>query len=157
MEKLNPDKKDKELISTARTATLAYAETGKLYQEEQKRGDNSAKLAELDTRSAEAGNAVAKAATTYLVDKQVDAQKISDSVFLVAEVANTANAARLNNKEYLLSQDPKNWTALNEEIAKLDKLYDDLKKVSSTEEDLQKIDAADKATQEYLGCGQVVG
>ena len=86
----------------------------------------------------------------YLTAKQAKVNKVAESVFTVADIANEANTTRLNEKGYIISQEQKYWTALNEHIAKLNRLYDDLRKVSLTQEDQQRIERADKATQEYL-------
>ena len=82
--------------------------------------------------------------------KQAKVNKVAESVFIVADIANEANTTRLNEKGYIITQEQKYWTALNEHIAKLNRLYDDLRKVSLTQEDQQRIERADKATQEYL-------
>ena len=133
-----------------RKATQAYADTAKQHFEEQKRDAKSAKLADLDKQNVDAGDAVGKAAEEYLAAKETKVNKMADAVFIVADIANEANTTRLNEKGYILSQDAKYWTGLNEHITKLSKLYEDLRKVSLTAEDQQRIERADKATQEYL-------
>ena len=125
-------------------------DTAKQYHEEQKRDQKSVKLADLDKQSVEAGDAVGKAAEEYLAAKEAKVDKMAEAVFIVADIANEANTTRLNEKGYILTQDAKYWTGLNEHITKLSKLYEDLRKVSLTAEDQQRIERADKATQEYL-------
>ena len=150
LEQMQPDAQEQKQINEARKATQAYADTAKQHFEEQKRDAKSAKLADLDKQNVDAGDAVGKAAEEYLAAKETKVNKMADAVFIVADIANEANTTRLNEKGYILSQDAKYWTGLNEHITKLSKLYEDLRKVSLTAEDQQRIERADKATQEYL-------
>ncbi len=147
---MHPDAEEQKQIAAARKATQAYNETAKKWWDEHRRDANSTLLAELNRQNAGAGDAVGKAAEEYLAAKQATVDKLAESVFIVADIANEANTTRLNEKGYIISQDQKYWTGLNEHIAKLGKLYDDLRKVSLTQEDQQRIERADKATQEYL-------
>ena len=115
LEKLNPDKKDKELIAAGRKAAQTYLETARQHREEQKRDEKCPKLAEIDKRNAEAGDAAGKAAADYLADKQADAKRTADSVFLASEVAAKAAAARMYEKFLALTQEIKHWSALQDQ------------------------------------------
>jgi methyl-accepting chemotaxis protein len=150
LEQMRPDAQEQKQINDARKATQAYLDTARQHHEEQKRDTKSAKLADLDSQNSDAGSAVGKAAEDYLAAKEATVNKLADAVFIVAEIANEANTTRLNEKGYILTQDQKYWTGLNEHITKLGKLYADLRKVSLTPEDQQRIERAERATQEYL-------
>ena len=80
--------------------------------------------------------------------------KTADAVFIVSSIDQTAYRIRLCEKEYMLKQDEKTWKSMNDMLADLNKLYDDLRKVSLTPEDQQKIDTASKATQEYASAAK---
>ena len=147
---MHPDAEEQKQIADARKATATYSETAQKWWDEYQKDANSRQLVEISKQNAEAGDAVGKAAQGYLAAKKAKVDRVADAVFIVADIANEANTTRLNEKGYILSQDPKYWTGLNEHITKLSKLYEDLRKVSFTEEDKQRIERADKATQEYL-------
>ena len=128
-----------------------YVDAAKQWVAEQKSNAKSGQIGrpgQDDGR--DGGDAVGKAADDYLAAKEAKVNKMAEAVFIVADIANEANTTRLNEKGYILTQDQKYWTGLNEHIAKLSKLYEDLRKVSLTAEDQQRIERADKATQEYL-------
>ena len=154
LEKMQPDAQEQKQINDARQATRTYVETARQHREEEKRDEKSGKLADLDKRNGDAGDAVGKAAEEYLAAKEAKVNKVADAVFIVADIANEANTTRLNEKGYILTQDQKYWTGLNEHITALGKLYNDLRKVSLTQEDQQRIERAEKATQEYLAAAK---
>ncbi|MEN6459685.1 MAG: methyl-accepting chemotaxis protein, partial [Thermoguttaceae bacterium] len=150
LDKMHPDVQEQKLIATARKATVAYSEDSKRYVEAVKQNASAETLAANNKRTAMAGLKVSDAAETYLKSKEAAVNKIAESVFIVADIANEANTTRLNEKAYILTQDSKYWVALNEHITKLSRLYNDLRKVSLTDADRQRIERAEKATSEYL-------
>ncbi|MCE5268411.1 MAG: methyl-accepting chemotaxis protein, partial [Planctomycetaceae bacterium] len=150
LEKMHPDAEEQKQIATARKATMAYDADTKHYTEAIKQGVTGEALANLNKRTAAAGLAVAEAASNYLATKETAVNKIAESVFIVANIANEANTTRLNEKAYIITQESKYWTGLNEHITKLTQLYSDLRKVSLTDADRERIERAEKATSEYL-------
>jgi methyl-accepting chemotaxis protein len=150
LEKMRPDAEEKQQIAHARKSTQEYTDAVAQECRDNHNGLKGDAATELRKRIAEAGDAIGKAATDYLAAKGVKVDTLANAVFIVAEIADEANATRLAEKGYILTQDQKYWTALNEHITKLSKLYGDLRKVSLTQEDQQRINRADKATQEYL-------
>jgi methyl-accepting chemotaxis protein len=154
LEKMRPDAEEKQWITDARKATQAYADTATQEFEEHKCDAKSDTLAQVRKQNSEAGNAIVKIASDYLAAEEAKVNRRAEAVFIVANIADEANATRLNEKGYILTQDQKYWTGLNEHITKLGKLYDDLRKVSLNQEDRQRIERADKATQEYLAAAK---
>jgi methyl-accepting chemotaxis protein len=150
LEKLHPDVAEEKQIADARKATTEYFDAAKKWVSEQKSNATSSQLADLAKTMDHCGEIVGKAADDYLKAKEAKVSNVAAAVFIVADIANEANTTRLNEKGYILTQEQKCWTNLNEHITKLSKLYDDLRKVSLTPEDQQRIERADKATQEYL-------
>ena len=150
LETLHPDAAEQKQITDARKATNDYFDAAKKWVEEQKRNAESSQLATLAQTMDQCGGIVGKAADDYLKAKEAKVNKVADAVFLVADIANEANTTRLNEKGYILTQDQKYWTGLNEHITKLSGLYNDLRKVSLTQEDRDRIARAEKATDEYL-------
>jgi methyl-accepting chemotaxis protein len=150
LEKLHPDTAEQKQITDARKATTDYFDAATKCVAEQKSNANSSHLADWAKTLDRCGEIVGRAADDYLKAKEAKVNKVADAVFIVADIANQANTTRLNEKGYILTQDEKYWSGLNEHIAKLSRLYDDLRKVSLTQEDQQRIERADKATQEYL-------
>ena len=154
LEKLKPDTTEQKQIADARKATQGYFEAAKAWVTEQKKDDKSAQLAQLAKTMDEGGNTVGKAAADYLTAKQAKVDKTADAVFIVSAIDQTAYRIRLCEKEYMLKQDEKTWKSMNDMLADLNKLYEDLRKVSLTPEDQQKIDTASKATQEYASAAK---
>ena len=150
LEKLHPEAAEQKQITDARKATNDYFDAAKKWVSEQKIGAKSTQLADLAKTMDHCGEIVGGAAADYLKAKEAKVNKMAEAVFIVADIANEANTTRLNEKGYILSQDQKYWTGLNEHITRLSKLYEELRKVSLTAEDQQRIERADKATQEYL-------
>lgn len=150
LEKLHPDATEAKQIADARKATSDYFEAAKTWAAEQKRDDKSAQLADLYKNMTSTGQRVGQIAEEYLAAKQTKADAVADAVFIVAEIAQQILSTRLNMRVYIAYQSEKHWKAVNDHIARLDTLFEDLKKVSLTPEDLQRIERADKATQEYL-------
>ena len=154
LEKLHPDANEQKQIADARKATQGYFEAAKAWVTEQKKDDKSAQLAQLAKTMAETGDTVGKAAEEYLTAKQTKVDKTADAVFIVSAIDQTAYRIRLCEKEYMLKQDETTWKNMNDMLADLNKLYEDLRKVSLTPEDQQKIDTASKATQEYASAAK---
>jgi methyl-accepting chemotaxis protein len=150
LEKMHPDVEEQKQIAAARKATQTYAETAQKHYAAQKRNEKSDVLAELDRQNLVVGPVVAKAAEDYLAAKRVKVDKIAESVFIVADIADAAGDARIAARLYMASKAPADWTKLTDDMSKLSKLYEDLRKVSMTAEDQQRIERANKATQEYL-------
>ena len=150
LEKMHPTAEEKNQIADARKYTRSYAETAKKWADEKKRDEKSSEVASFDKQNAEAGNAVGKAAATYLAAKESSVNKIAQSIFIVAKINSTALTTRLNANKYMIAQNQEDWVATQEGCKTLQKLYDELRKVSLTEEDQKRIERADKATKEYL-------
>jgi methyl-accepting chemotaxis protein len=150
LEKMHPSPEEQKQIADARKCTQTYIETAKKFYEGQTRNDKSDVLAELDNNNRLAGNAVGKAADDYLAAKQAIAEKVTESMFTITYICETAPNTRIASLNYMRTRDPADWKILTENIDKLYSLYDKLRKVSLTAEEQQKIEQADKATKEYL-------
>ena len=148
LRQLAQDDLDRQQIDRAEKATQEYLAAAKSWVE----SDKQLKAAAVAMDSG--GETVGKAAAAYRTAKTDRTDKVADAVFIVSDIAQEALTTRLNEKSYILNQDAKYWTALNEHIAALDKLYKDLRLVSLTAEDQQRIERADKATQEYLAAAK---
>ena len=144
MRKLGASDADRAAIDKAEKATLEYLAAAKSWVASDKL--MKAAAATMD----EGGNTVATAAATYKAAKGERTEKIARAVFIVADINKTALMTRLNSRIYMMTRDPKVWTAMTDGIGSLDKLYVDLRKVSITADDNQRIERADKATKEYL-------
>jgi methyl-accepting chemotaxis protein len=144
LRKLTEEDKDRQQIAAAEKATQDYLAAAKSWVD----SDKQLKTAAVTMNTG--GEVVGSAAAAYQAAKTGRTDKVAEAVFIVANIAQEAMTTRLNEKGYILNQDPKYWTALNEHIAALDKLYKELRQVSLTAEDQQRIERADKATQEYL-------
>ncbi|MEI8376685.1 MAG: hypothetical protein WCJ35_28045, partial [Planctomycetota bacterium] len=144
LRKLATEDADRKAIDATEKATQDYLAAAKSWV------DSDKQLKEAVIVMNTCGETVANAATAYRAAKAEKVTKMAEAVFIVADIANEANTTRLNEKGYILTQDQKYWTGLNEHITALGKLYGDLRKVSWTAEDQQRIERADKATQEYL-------
>jgi methyl-accepting chemotaxis protein/CHASE3 domain sensor protein len=149
LEKMRPDAEERQLIAIARRATQEYVDSATQEFEEQLRDVKSGKVAELHKRNHDAGVAITKAATEYLAAKENKVKKNSEAVFIVADLAETALACRVEARIYMQSKTPADWNKLTEGLSRLSKLFDDLRKVSVTVDDQQRIERADKATKEY--------
>jgi methyl-accepting chemotaxis protein len=154
LEKLHPGAIEQNQITDARKATQDYASSAKAWVEEQKKDAASAKLTELARQLEESGAIANKCAEDYLDAKKATVDKIAQSVFIVADISTTAMHTRNKSRVYMMTHDPLEWTAVTDDLTKLDKLYDDLRKVSVTAEDHQRIDRADKATLEYVAAAK---
>jgi methyl-accepting chemotaxis protein len=141
---LSSTKDDLERIDRAEKATQEYAAAAKSWVENDKQMKAGAGTMDTD------GQTVGGAAAEYLTAKQGRIDKVADGVFIVADIAGEALTTRLNEKGYIINQDQKCWTGLNDHITKLTSLYGDLRKVSLTADDQQRIERAEKATGEYL-------
>ena len=148
LRQLAQDDQDRGQIALAEKATQDYLTAAKSWVESDKQLKTAA------TAMDNGGDVVGKAAAAYQIAKTGRTDKVADAVFIVANIAQEALTTRLNEKGYILNQEPKYWTALNEHITALDKLYKDLRLVSLTAEDQQRIERADKATQEYLAAAK---
>ena len=96
------------------------------------------------------GETVGAAAFKYQAAARLKADQAAEAVLAMAEAAREALAIRLSGKGYLLDQDPKHWTALNDQVARLDAQFATLRKDALNPEDQQRIERAAKAIQEYL-------
>jgi methyl-accepting chemotaxis protein len=150
LEQLQPSDEERQEIAAARQGTTEYLKIFKEWGAERARDAQSEKLAALYKQLIETAGAVGKAADDYLAAKEPQVENIAQAVFIVADIAQEALLTRLNEKSYIVSQDDQYWTALNEHIAKLPTLYDELRKVSLTGDDRARIERAAQATEEYL-------
>jgi methyl-accepting chemotaxis protein len=150
LDKLHPDETEKKQISSARAATQDYAKAVRAWVAEYRSDPQSTALSELSKMMNRSGDTVAQMVDDYMIPKQGTVEKTVESVFLVRDLGEKALNARLNEKAYLITRDPKYWDALNREIQELSKTYGALRKVSSGPQDLQRIERAAKATEEYL-------
>jgi hypothetical protein len=148
LRKLAETEQDKQEIDVAEKATQDYLTAAKSWVE----CDNQ--LKEADAAMTVGGEAVVVAARDYTAAKTERTDKLARSVFIVADISTTAMHARNKSRVYMMTRDPKAWTAITDAFAKLAKDYDDLRKVSVTEEDRQRIERADKATLEYAAAAQ---
>ena len=144
LRKLAQDDQDRQKIDVADKATQEYLTAAKAWVE----SDKQLKAAAVTMNAG--GDTVAAAAAAYTAAKTTRTDKVAEGVFIVSDIAQSALSTRLNERAYMMTQDPKAWTALTDGITKLNKLYADLRKVSLTTEDQQRIDRAEKATGEYL-------
>ena len=119
LEKMHPDVEEQKQIAAARKATQTYAETAQKHYAAQKRNEKSDVLAELDRQNLVVGPVVAKAAEDYLAAKRVKVDKIAESVFIVADIADAAGDARLAARLYMASKAPADWTKLTDDMSKL--------------------------------------
>ncbi len=132
-----------------RKAAQRYLETMKKWQEERKRDENSAQLAELNKQSAAAGNAMGKAAADYLSAKEAKVNKLAESVSIMSDIARTITHAHMATRNYITTQDAEQWTKFTEDLDKMMVLYSELRKQSIIQEELQQIDRAEAATKEF--------
>lgn len=144
LRKLVSSDSDRALIDKGEKGTQEYLAAAKSWVS----SDKQMKAAAVTMDAG--GETVALAASNYKKAKGERTEKIAKAVFIVADISQTALQTRLNSRVYMMTRDPKVWTALTDGINTLDKLYDDLRKVSITADDQQRIDRADKATAEYL-------
>jgi methyl-accepting chemotaxis protein len=144
LRKVTTSDADHKSVDAAEKATQDYLAAAKTWV------DSDKQLKDADAVMTTCGETVANCAAGYKTAKGEKVGKMANAVFIVADIANEANNTRLNEKGYILTQDQKYWTGLNDHITKLGSLYGDLRKVSLTAEDQQRIERADKATQEYL-------
>ena len=150
LEKMHPDNVEQKQIGDARDATKKYLEAFKKWVAAEQQDSKSPQLAELVTIQNEQGQIAIKATEDYLAAKVAQVDKVSESVFIVADIAKTALTARFRMRRYMQTRDPQEWKKENDVVAKLSTLYEELRKVSLTADDRQRIDRAEKATQEYL-------
>jgi methyl-accepting chemotaxis protein len=143
LRKLAETDRDRQQIDRAEKATQDYLAAAKSWVAD----DNQLQAA--DAAMTVGGEAVATAATSYSAAKTERTDKLAQSVFMVADISTTAMHARNKSRVYMMTHDPKEWTAITDDLTKLDKLYDGLRKVSVTAEDHQRIERADQATLEY--------
>ena len=144
LRKLAQDDQDRQKIDAADKATQEYLTAAKAWVE----SDKQLKAAAVTMNAG--GDTVAAAAAAYSTAKTTRTDKVAEGVFIVSDIAQSALSTRLNERAYMMTQDPKAWAGLTDGITKLNKLYADLRKVSLTTEDQQRIDRAEKATGEYL-------
>jgi methyl-accepting chemotaxis protein len=149
LRKVSLTKDDNDRIDRAEKATAAYLAAAKSWVETRDRMKTGAQI--MDNGGVFVGSATA----AYQVAKTGRTDKVADAVFIVANIAQEALTTRLHEKTYLLHRDPKLVSALNDHVAALNKLYEDLRLVSVTAEDRQRIERADKATQQYLSAAKV--
>ncbi len=154
LEKLNPNAAEQKQIADARQESQRYLEMAKTWVKELERDADSTQLAELAKSMDKAGSIVSRAAAGYLEAKQVQTDKIADSVFLVAQVNQTAYRTRLRERDYMLTRSEQAWTDLNKFLGEMGTLLDDLRKVSLTNEDEERIARAEKAAEAYLAAAK---
>ena len=150
LEKLRPDATEKVQIADARKAIEDYQAAVKNWAAAYKKDPKSDQLSLLASTMEEAGNTVGQVAGDYLDAKTARTDKIADAVFIVAEVTKQAALMRVQEKNYVATQDAASWTALNQIVTTLGTSYGALKKVSLTDDDRQRLDRAAKATEAYL-------
>ena len=146
LRKLATEDADVKMIDAADKATQEYLASAKSWVE----NDKGAKVAEKAMSAG--GEVVATAAAAYLAAKEANVNKIAESVFIVSDIGKTAITTRNHANRYMLLKQPEDWKAINDKIATLNNLYEELKKVSLTQDDNQRIERAGKATKEYLTC-----
>jgi methyl-accepting chemotaxis protein len=143
LRKLADTDRDRQLIDQADKATQDYLAAAKSWVESDK------VLKAADAAMTVGGEAVANAATAYTAAKTERTDKVAAGVFIVADISTTAMHARNKSRVYMMTHKPEAWTAITDDLTKLDKLYDELRNVSVTSEDHQRIERADKATLDY--------
>jgi len=148
LRKVSLTQDDQDRIDRAAKATEEYLRAAQSWVEHDK--EMKAGAVAMDTN----GQTVGKVAGDYLNAKQERVDKVTDAVFLVANMRYTAAGMRIDEKSYIRDQDPKEWAALNEKSSKLAGLYGDLRKVSLTKDDHDRIARAEQATQEYLAAAK---
>ena len=137
------DDEDRALIVAAIKATQDYLAAAKSWVESNKQMNEAAQV--LDDN----GTIANKCAGDYLSSKKATVDKIAESVFIAAEIADAAMDVRRASRAYMHLKDSKEQTNLYDGLGKLNKLYASLRKVSLTTEDQQRIDRAEKTTGEY--------
>ncbi|MGA3113342.1 MAG: methyl-accepting chemotaxis protein [Syntrophobacteraceae bacterium] len=150
LDKLHPDVTEKKQISNARAATQDYSKAVKTWVTEYKTDPQSESLSEFSTIMNRSGDTVSQIVDDYMLPKQGAVEKTVESVFLVRKLSGTTLSARLNEKAYIITRNPKYWEALNREMQELIKIYGALRKISVNPEDVKRIERASKATEEYL-------
>ena len=140
LRKLADTDRDRQLIDQADKATQDYLAAAKSWVESDKL------LKAADAAMTVGGETVANAATAYTAAKTERTDKVAAGVFLVADISTTAMHARNKSRVYMMTHKPEAWTAITDDLSKLDKLYNELRKVSVTAEDQQRNERADKAT-----------
>ncbi len=141
-------KADQDKIDRASRATTEYASAAQTWV------DNHKKLLDNEETMNQAGDSVLQAAVTYQTQKQLNVNKLADSVFIVADITQTAYTARIHEKDYITKLKEQDYTAMKEQVQLLTQLYRDLEKVSVTKKDQERIQKAEKATQEYVAAAE---
>jgi methyl-accepting chemotaxis protein len=110
---------------------------------------NSADFTDLTKIMNRAGDTMSQMVDDYITPKQGAVEKIADSVFLVREIGEKALNARLQEKAYIIRRDPRHLKELEDRIAELQKLLEQLGNLTVTADDKARTERAQKATNEY--------
>jgi len=143
---------DQDLLSKSQEVRTVTEEYKKLYNDGVgKLQNNRAAAKTMD----EKGQVVVNEASAYFQAKMKDtSSQAKEALAIVVDIWDTALQTRLHEKNYMLYKDSREFTGLEANITKLNKLYDDLQKVTTAADELQRIDTARAATTAYHTAAQ---
>ena len=150
LEKLHPSNAEQKQINDARDSTNKYAEAFKKWVAAEKLDPKGPQLAELVNTMNEQGQIAIRATENYLAAKEVQVDKVTQSLFILAVTSKTAVEMRFASRTYLQTKAEEDWKKLLDKGATLSTFYEGLRKVSLSAEDREGIDRADKATEQYV-------
>ena len=107
LEKRNLNETEKKQVASIRTQIETYFKAVQAWAAEHKTDPQSPKLADLEKTADQAGMAVGLIADDFVTCKQSAVDKITESVFIAADVAAIAPTARVHALRYLSEKDPK--------------------------------------------------
>ena len=155
LEKLRPDATERVQIADARKGTQDYSAAVKAWVAACQKDPKGELAGQLANTMEEAGNTVGQSASDYLEAKASRTDKIAEAVFLAAATEQRTALMRVDEKDYIASQNPASWMAVTQHIAALTESCTALRKVALTAEDRAKLDRAAKATDEYFAAAKL--
>jgi methyl-accepting chemotaxis protein len=154
LEKLARSETEKKQVGLVRVAIEEYLNAFRLYIKEHEIDSASPALLELAKGMDRAGDKTTQIIDDYILVKQSAVEKVAQAMFIIREINEAALEARICEKAFVITKDPKYWESLNQHIRKLTELYEKAKKTSSSAKDQQRLDRASQATKEYLAAAE---
>ena len=149
LEKRRLNDTEKKQVASVRKLIDDYLKAAESWQTEDKADSKSNKLANLAKGADQAGNAVSLIVDDFLTCKQTAVDRIAESLFGAADIAEIAPTGTAQAVRYFVDKKPEDLTQCQEQIKRLNALYGQLRKISLTQEDRDRITRAETATKEF--------
>jgi hypothetical protein len=123
LDKLNRNETEKKQIGLVKAAIQEHLNGFRAFAAEYQKDPNGPELPQLVGAFNKSGDKATQITEDYTLVKQSAVEKVAQAVFAVRELNKEAFSARICEKSFIITKEPKYWELLNEHIRKLTDNY----------------------------------